>query len=217
MEFDPFDYEFHRDPTRRTSGCASSAPVYHNQRIGFWALSRFDDVLAGPARPRDLHVDRWRGAIEHTDSALKSMIELDPPRPHAMRKLIARRFTPRRVADLEPRVREWTSAPARFARRPRRVRHRRRSSRRCCPRRSSAPCSGSRLDRHDDARRWTDDLLTREPGNPVPPPAAAEGAMNIGAARAASSAGPGERSRPTTSSARWSTPRSTACPSPTSR
>ena len=34
-------------------------------------------------------------------------------------------------------------------------------------------------DRHDDARRWTDDLLTREPGNPVPPPAAAEGAMNI--------------------------------------
>src|SRR5206468_3529389 len=34
-------------------------------------------------------------------------------------------------------------------------------------------------ERHDDARRWTDDLLTREPGNPVPPPAAAEGATQI--------------------------------------
>ncbi len=34
-------------------------------------------------------------------------------------------------------------------------------------------------ERHDDARQWTDDLLTREPGNPVPPRAAAEGAINI--------------------------------------
>ena len=38
---------------------------------------------------------------------------------------------------------------------------------------------GIPADRHDDARQWTDDLLTREPGNPVPPPAAAEGAMQI--------------------------------------
>ena len=32
---------------------------------------------------------------------------------------------------------------------------------------------------HDDARRWTDDLLTREPGDPAPPPAAIEGAAQI--------------------------------------
>ena len=35
-------------------------------------------------------------------------------------------------------------------------------------------------ERHDEARRWTNQPVRhREPGNPVPPPAAAEGAMNM--------------------------------------
>ena len=61
---------------------------------------------------------------------------------------------------------------------------------------------GIPADRHDDARQWTDDLLTREPGNPVPPPAAAEGAMQI-AVLAHQLAAPAASVRPTTSSARW--------------
>ena len=47
MEFDPFDYGFHRDPYPTYEWLREHAPVYHNERLDFWALSRFDDVLAG--------------------------------------------------------------------------------------------------------------------------------------------------------------------------
>ena len=117
-------------------------------------------------------------AIEHTDAAIKSMIELDPPDHTQMRKLIARRFTPRRIAELEPRVREWTNAllDRLDGRDEFDVVH---EFTALLPTTVVGTMLGIPADRHDDARQWTDDLLTREPGNPVPPPAAAEGAMQI--------------------------------------
>jgi cytochrome P450 len=177
MEFNPFDYGFHRDPYPTYEWLRERAPVYHNQRMDFWALSRFDDVLAGLHDPAT-YTSTGGVAIEHTDSALKSMIELDPPEHTQMRKLIARRFTPRRIAELEPRVREWTSTlldslegRSRFD-----VVH---EFSALLPTTVVGTMLGIPPDRHDDARHWTDDLLTREPANPVPPPAAAEGAMNM--------------------------------------
>ena len=71
-------------------------------------MSRFDDVLDALHDP-DTYTSTGGVAIEHTDAALKSMIEMDPPEHTQMRKLIARRFTPRRIAELEPRVRTWTN------------------------------------------------------------------------------------------------------------
>ena len=117
-------------------------------------------------------------AIEHTDAAIKSMIELDPPDHTQMRKLIARRFTPRRIAELEPRIREWTNAllDRLEGRDEFDVVH---EFTALLPTTVVGTMLGIPADRHDDARQWTDDLLTREPGNPVPPPAAAEGAMQI--------------------------------------
>ena len=38
-------------PTRSGSGCATSAPVYRNDRYDFWALTRFDDVEAAHRDP----------------------------------------------------------------------------------------------------------------------------------------------------------------------
>ena len=108
VEFDPFDYGFHRDPYPTYAWLREHAPVYHNERLDFWALSRFDDVLDGLHDP-DTYTSTGGVAIEHTDAALKSMIEMDPPEHTQMRKLIARRFTPRRIAELEPRVRTWTN------------------------------------------------------------------------------------------------------------
>jgi cytochrome P450 len=177
MEFDPFDYEFHRDPHPTYVWLREQAPVYHNERMGFWALSRFDDVLAGLHDPVT-YTSTGGVAIEHTDAALKSMIELDPPDHTRMRKLIARRFTPRRIAELEPRVREWTNALLDTLE-GRATFDVVREFSALLPTTVVGTMLGIPPDRHDDARRWTDDLLTREPGNPVPPPAAAEGAMNM--------------------------------------
>ena len=177
MEFNPFDFGFHRDPYPTYAWLREQAPVYHNERMNFWALSRFEDVLNG-LHDTATYTSTGGVAIEHTDAALKSMIEMDPPVHTAMRKLIARRFTPRRIAELEPRVREWTGALLdRLAGRDEfDVVH---EFTALLPTTVIGTMLGIPPDRHDDARQWTDDLLTREPGNPVPPPAAAEGAMQI--------------------------------------
>jgi hypothetical protein len=177
VEFDPFDYGFHRDPYPTYEWLRERAPVYHNERIDFWALSRFDDVLNGLHDPAT-YTSTGGVAIEHTDAALKSMIEMDPPEHTRMRKLIARRFTPRRIAELEPRVREWTGTLLdALDGRPQFDVVQEFSA--LLPTTVVGTMLGIPPERHDDARRWTDDLLTREPGNPVPPPAAAEGAMNM--------------------------------------
>lgn len=179
MEFDPFDYEFHRDPYPTYRWLRDEAPLYHNERMDFWALSRFDDVLDGLHDPAT-YTSTGGVAIEHTDAALKSMIELDPPDHTAMRKLIARRFTPRRIAELESRVRAWTGAllDQLAGRDEFDVVH---EFTALLPTTVIGTMLGIPADRHDDARQWTDDLLTREPGNPVPPPAAVEGASQIAA------------------------------------
>jgi cytochrome P450 len=177
VEFDPFDYGFHRDPYPTYEWLRERAPVYHNERMDFWALSRFDDVLAGLHDPAT-YTSTGGVAIEHTDAALKSMIEMDPPEHTQMRKLIARRFTPRRIADLEPRVREWTNTllDSLEGRSEFDVVH---EFSALLPTTVVGTMLGIPPERHDDARHWTDDLLTRDPGNPVPPPAAAEGAMHM--------------------------------------
>lgn len=177
MEFDPFDHGFHRDPYPTYGWLRDDAPLYHNERMDFWALSRFDDVLNGLHDPVT-YTSTGGVAIEQSGAVTKSMIEMDPPDHTAMRNLIARRFTPRRIAELEPRVREWTGALLdrldgheafdvvdEFTA--------------LLPTTVIGTLLGIPADRHDDARHWTDDLLTREPGNPVPPRAAAEGAMQI--------------------------------------
>jgi len=177
VQFDPFDYGFHRDPYPTYAWLREHAPVYHNEHLDFWALSRFDDVLDGLHDP-DTYTSTGGVAIEHTDAALKSMIEMDPPEHTQMRKLIARRFTPLRIAELEPRVRAWTNEllDSLAGRSEFDVVH---EFSALLPTTVVGTMLGIPPSRHDEARRWTDDLLTREPGNPVPPPAAAEGAMNM--------------------------------------
>jgi cytochrome P450 len=76
-------------------------PVYHNPESGFWALSRFDDVRAAAGDPATF-------SSEGTDTSqgLLPMIQaLDPPRHDALRSLVTKAFTARRMADMEPEIR----------------------------------------------------------------------------------------------------------------
>ena len=45
VEFDPYSLEFFNDPFEIYRGLRDEAPVYHNEKRGFYALSRFQDVL----------------------------------------------------------------------------------------------------------------------------------------------------------------------------
>jgi cytochrome P450 len=82
-------------------------PAYWNDRYGFWALSRFEDVWAGyhdTATFSSTHGVMPESLDEPVGMPL--VIFMDPPEHDWMRKLVAPAFTPRRIAALESRVTE---------------------------------------------------------------------------------------------------------------
>ena len=111
VEFDPFSAEYFEDPTEIYRRLRDEAPVYFSERYGFYALSRFADVVAA-------HRD-WRGFSSSHGVDLASLtkdpefvrslgmiIMMDPPEHDRFRALVSRVFTPKAVVALEPMVRE---------------------------------------------------------------------------------------------------------------
>jgi cytochrome P450 len=45
-EYDPFSYELDEDPYPTYRWMRDEAPVYYNDRLDFYALTRFEDNLA---------------------------------------------------------------------------------------------------------------------------------------------------------------------------
>src|SRR5207248_7112239 len=77
-------------------------PVHADPRGRFHALSRFEDVWSAST---DWETFSNTGKAEHQYIKV-TMNSLDPPRHPQMRALISRAFTPRRITDLEPSVRD---------------------------------------------------------------------------------------------------------------
>jgi cytochrome P450 len=76
-------------------------PMYVDSN-GTHVLSRFVDVWNAVHAWDVFSSDHVAEAAEQ----LPSMIYMDPPRHSELRALVSRAFTPKRVADLEPRIRE---------------------------------------------------------------------------------------------------------------
>ncbi len=112
-DYDPYAYEVHEDPYPIYARLRGEAPVYRNDEIGFWALSRYDDVLAAFKDTRRFS-NREGVSLDptsRTPAASRlgmSFLGLDPPQHTRMRGLVSRGFTPRRVAALEPLIRKMT-------------------------------------------------------------------------------------------------------------
>ena len=47
LVLDPYDYDFHEDPYPYYKRLRDEAPLYHNEELGFWAVSRHSDVHQG--------------------------------------------------------------------------------------------------------------------------------------------------------------------------
>ena len=109
LEFDPYSYEVHEDPYPFYARLRAEAPVYRNEKLGFWALSRHADVLAAfrdwqhfsSRHGVSLDLDAFHDRADTT----MSFLAMDPPRHDRLRALVSRGFTPRRVTALEPHVR----------------------------------------------------------------------------------------------------------------
>ena len=110
LEFSPYAYAFHEDPYPVYARLRAEAPVYHDAAHGFWALSRHADVLDAFKSPRVFSNSRGvsidPSARRGGARAGMSFLAMDPPEHTRFRALVARGFTPRRVAALEPRIRE---------------------------------------------------------------------------------------------------------------
>ncbi|HYB12768.1 MAG TPA: cytochrome P450, partial [Myxococcota bacterium] len=110
LEYDPYAYEFHEDPYPVYRRLRDEAPLYRSERLEFWTLSRHSDVLDALKNFETFSnrngVSLDRDAFHPDADATMSFLAMDPPRHTRMRGLVSRGFTPRRVADLEPRIRE---------------------------------------------------------------------------------------------------------------
>jgi cytochrome P450 len=113
MELNPFAWEFHEDPYPTYRWLRDHAPIYRNDRMDFWALSRFRDVM-GAFVDWQTYSSVGGLVLERLDPVYLEMapimILMDPPRHDRLRKLVSRAFTPRRVASLEPFVRELAAS-----------------------------------------------------------------------------------------------------------
>ena len=112
MIFDPWDYDWHTDPYPLYADLREDAPLYHNPDLDFWALSRHSDVKeAFRDSSRFSSTDGVSldasASGPHARNAM-SFLAMDPPDHGSLRGLVSRAFTARRVAELEPRIREIT-------------------------------------------------------------------------------------------------------------
>lgn len=110
VSYDPYDVEINADPYPVFRRLRQEAPLYYNEEYDFYAVSRFDDVERGLRDSANLI--SGRGAILEliqADVELPSgtVIFEDPPTHTVHRKLMSRMFTPKKVAALEPKIREF--------------------------------------------------------------------------------------------------------------
>ena len=112
LRYDPYDYGLHEDPYPTYARMRTEAPVFRNDDLGFWALSRHSDVLEA-FRDSDRFISSHGVSLDPAASGphahrTMSFLAMDPPMHGRMRGLVSRGFTPRRVLELEPRIRELT-------------------------------------------------------------------------------------------------------------
>jgi cytochrome P450 len=108
--YDPYDVGINADPYPTYARLREDAPAYHNERYGFWVLSRHADVERGLldwqsfSNTRSDILDIIRAGVELPPGVI--LFE-DPPVHTMHRGLMSRVFTPRRMAALEDQVRDF--------------------------------------------------------------------------------------------------------------
>ncbi|OFJ52522.1 cytochrome P450 [Mycolicibacterium grossiae] len=110
VRYDPYDQELNRDPYPVLRRLREDSPLYYDERYDFYALTRFEDVSAALVDHRTF--SSARGVVlELIQSDVEippgTLVFEDPPVHDIHRKLVARMFTPRRIAQLEERIRAF--------------------------------------------------------------------------------------------------------------
>jgi cytochrome P450 len=102
--YDPFDFDIDDDPYPIWKRLRDEAPLYHNEKYNFYALSRYEDLA------RELtNWEIFRSGRGTTMDIIMSDINIppgvilfeDPPLHDLHRHLLSKVFTPRRMEAIE--------------------------------------------------------------------------------------------------------------------
>jgi len=106
VDYSPYDPAVQHNPFPYYRWMRDEAPVYHNEEVGFWALTRFDDVIRASMEPNRF-VSGMGMTIEGLDVAEGNdiLINKDEPAHNWHRRLVSRVFTPLAVSAQEDTIR----------------------------------------------------------------------------------------------------------------
>jgi cytochrome P450 len=109
IAFNPMDPAFVADPYPTYRRLQAEDPVHHSP-MGFWVLTRYEDVVAALRDPR-LAKEAIAAFVAARFGAPVpamglSMLDRDPPDHTRLRSLVSKAFTPRVVDGLRPRVQQ---------------------------------------------------------------------------------------------------------------
>ncbi len=168
-EYDPFSYEIDEDPYPTYRWMRDEAPVYYNERLDFYALTRFADNLAAFI-DAETYSSFHSTSLEFMDGPKPDsglMIWMDPPEHNRYRALVSKAFTPRQIGKIEQSVRAVAVAHLDAL-----VGRERFDIVRDFTARLPMDVISSLLGIPQSDRRWLQErsnaMMHREPGNPMP-------------------------------------------------
>jgi cytochrome P450 len=122
-DFDPLSEEFLADPYAVMAALPlDEAPVFYAPAIDYYVVTRYQDIESVFLDPETYSAGAAQLPLVALESEARdillagghkpqpSMVSLDPPAHTRLRRPASRAFTPRRVEEMEPRVRETVAA-----------------------------------------------------------------------------------------------------------
>jgi cytochrome P450 len=119
-DYNPLLPSVQADPYPYYEALREQAPVYFHEQLGWYIVSRYEDVVAITKNPAVfssaraiVRPEQYEAAAKQAPSAMRALrrgvlISEDPPTHTKTRGLVTRAFTPRRIAEMEPRIRQLT-------------------------------------------------------------------------------------------------------------
>ena len=110
LYYDPYTAINDPDPYPLYKRMRDEAPLYYNEKLDFYAVTRYEDCERGLVDAKR-YISGRGGILELIKANVEmppgNLIFEDPPAHDVHRALLSRVFTPRRVAELEPKIREY--------------------------------------------------------------------------------------------------------------
>ena len=117
IDFDPMEPRQRECPFDLYSRARAEMPIFYSERFDLWVVTRYPDIVAilkDPVRfssAQSLAVDaavppEVQAVLDTGYAPTPTMVTADPPVHTRFRELVGRAFTSRRVALMEPRMRE---------------------------------------------------------------------------------------------------------------